>query len=1313
MPVEVNVDLSQALTRDQRRLRSLLSAVRAKPGDAALRASFDAAFAASSAARARRAASVPATVVDPSLPIAAHSDRIVELLTRHQVLVIAGETGSGKTTQLPKLCLAAGRGVSGLIGCTQPRRIAARAVSRRVASELGVEMGGLVGFQVRFTDQVTEHSLIKFMTDGILLAEIRSDPWLSRYDTIILDEAHERSLNIDFLLGYLKQLLPRRRDLKLIVTSATIDTARFAQFFDAAPVLEVEGRGYPVSLRYRPLIAPEEEGEPPSMLQAVVAACEEISAEDPRGDVLIFLPGERQIRDVHKALEARKYRATEVLPLYARLSARDQDRVFNPGVGRRIVLATNVAETSLTVPRIRYVVDPGLARVKRYSPRSKLDRLHIEPISQASAEQRKGRCGRVSAGVCYRLYDEAEFLARPAFTDPEIRRASLAGVILRMLDLRLGRVEDFPFLEPPDSRAVTDGWQQLVELGAVPAVDAGRSTARPGEAERTDRQRKSRRGRGERSDAGQSLTAIGRQMARLPVDPKLARMLIAAAGSGCLSEVLAIAAFLAIQDPRERPADARQAADTAHGEFADGKSEFSGIVRLWDAYRLAHEELTQSKLRDWCAKRFLSFLRLREWRELHRQLLLNCREQHWALNDAPADYGRVHRALIAGLPGQVGHRTDKQVYEGPRGRKYQLFPGSPLARKPPPWVLSAAVLDTERVWGLINAAIEPDWIIDAVPHLLARKHYDPRWSRAQGRVLGSEQISLFGLVLAPKRPVHYGGLYPDVARDIFVRDGLVAADIDCRSGFLERNLKTLEKAREEEAKLRRAGLVADEDWQARWYLDRLPADINSASALDKWFRGLDAAQRKALEWSLADLLPGEGGDNERFPKFLAVGRARLALHYQFEPGGDADGVTLDLPLHLLAALDPARLQWLVPGLLEDKATALIRGLPKALRRNVVPAPDFARAFAEAFPQATADSLVGELARFLAKLTGAEIAATDFDERSVEAHLRMNLRLLDEDGRVLAISRDLDALRGRYGAQAERAFAQRAGRELAGQRMERFPDPPIPDSIPGDAGMTAYPALVDEGDAVRLDVFAEPRRARIEHPRGVARLLRLALTDPVRRACKQLPISAKTGLLYASIEHAERLREDLVEASLLSCLERVEPAGIRELSAFEAARDTIARGLFAEAMNRLTLAEAILTETAALRPELEAPLMGWARANLDDLLAQLAALIHPGFLRETPPSALAQYPRYLKAMRLRAERAKRDPTRDQARMLELMPFVDALEAARADGRIELPEWQSLRWDVEELRVSLFAQELGTARPVSVKRLARQLNALQRH
>ena len=1351
MPDPSPATLDDALTRDRGRLRRLQGA--AQRGDAAAREMFEVALAASVAARAQRAARLPVPTFPEELPITAEAERLVALIQAHPVIVVAGETGSGKTTQLPKLCLAAGRGAAGMIGCTQPRRIAARSVARRVAEELGSTLGSTVGFQVRFTEQVSEHTAIKFMTDGILLAEIQSDRWLSRYDTIILDEAHERSLNIDFLLGFLKDLLPRRPDLKLIVTSATIDTARFAEHFGGAPVVSVEGRGFPVEIRWRPpqekggqgafspadlspaggssqakrhpgpLFAPGGEpeqaplravpravrsgrgrarAEPAAdthlpLAEAIVEAVDEVTAEDPRGDVLVFLPGEREIRDAHLALSRRKYRHTEVLPLYARLSNRDQDRVFQPGPQRRSVLATNVAETSLTVPRIRYVIDPGVARVKRYSPRQKLDRLHVEPISQASANQRAGRCGRVAAGVCIRLYAEDDYAQRAPFTDPEIRRASLAGVILRMLTLGLGDIDAFPFLDAPDPRAIADGWQQLLELGAIESVAKKAASAR-------------------------QLTATGRLMARLPVDPKLSRMLVEAARLGCLREVLAIAAFLGIQDPRERPADQREAADAAHASFADPRSEFVAILKLWDEYQAQHEALTQSRLRDWCRGHYVSYLRMREWRELHRQLLVIGGDLGWQLNDKPAEYPELHMALLSGLPTQVGHRNEKQVYEGPRQRRFRLFPGSSVAKAPPPWVLAAVILDTRQVYALTNARVEPEWIVRQAAHLVARRHSDPHWSRKHGSVRAYEQVTLFGLLLSARKPVQYAPLAPAEARQIFIRDGMVANEVDCRAPFLARNYATLLVAAEEEAKLRRAGLVADADWQAEFYDRRLPPEVSTAKGLDAWYHRLNPAQKQDLEWSVEDLLPSSGSDAARFPKSFALGEQRLPLSYRFEPAAADDGVTLSLPLHLLNALDGERLQWLVPGLLEDKVVALIRGLPKSLRRNFVPAPDFARAFVESAP-AVAGTLTGALAHFLERATGVEVPVQEWNVDALPPHLRFNIRLLEGE-RVLSESRDLDALRQRFGELAQAAFAARAGRDIARTEVQEFPPEGVPEQVPGDAGVPAWPALVDAGDAVALQVFPEPEEARAAHAGGVRRLLRAALADRLRQARRQLPVSPKLGLLYAAIEAApahpgdkraplsERFREDIVEGAFAALAEgQGGLAGVRSRSEFDARVVETGRALFPLAMQRLQLAETILAAVAALKPQLEPELIGFARGNYDDLQRQLARLVHPGFLRETPLERLGEYPRYLKAMALRAERLPRDPARDQVRMLEVRPFEQALDAASAAGDAADPRWQALRWRLEEWRVSLFAQELGTREAVSAKRLTRDLAELQ--
>ncbi len=1296
------------LSKDQARLHRLRANCVRNPADEKASVAYAQLLAESQSRFAKRLQNLPAISIDENLPVGQYTQEILTLLEKHQVLIVAGETGSGKTTQLPKICLAAGRGIAGMIGCTQPRRIAARAVAKRVADELNNRVGDAVGYQVRFTEQVGEQTCLKFMTDGILLSEIQSDPWLSKYDTLIIDEAHERSLNIDFLLGFLKKLIQKRKDLKLIITSATIDTERFSMHFDGAPVLSVEGRGFPVEVRYRDFqpishaslenkkkVAVEQQDDL-SLADKIIKTVDEISLSDGLGDILIFLPGEREIRDTHLALSKRKYRATEVLALYARLSVKDQDRVFNPGVGRRIVLATNVAETSLTVPRIRYVIDPGLARIKRYSPRQKLDRLLIEPISQASANQRKGRCGRVSAGICYRLYAEADFNQRPAFTDPEIKRAALAGVILRMLSLKLGALEHFPFIDMPDTRAISDGWQTLAELGAI--------------------------------DSHKTLSAIGRQMARLPVDVKLSRMLVAANGHAVLHELLIIASFMGIQDPRERPADAKQAADAAHQQFADPSSEFLAMINLWLQFKLAHEDLSQSQLRKWCEKNYLSYLRMREWRELHRQLLITCQELQWPMpawqdvdaklqqskidtKSAQLHYQFIHRAVLAGLPTQIGHKNDKGFFDAPRQRKFQLFPGSPLAKQAPNWCLVGNLLDTQKVWGMMAAKLDPLWVIEECPHLLSKKYFDPHWSRSQGRVVGFCQISLLGLLLVAKKPVHYGGLYPIEAREIFIRQALLTGEINARANFIQRNIQMLQTVQDEEAKQRRVGLVVDDDWQVRWYADRLPAEMCSAESLDKWFKGLPDAQKNALLWSAKDLLLAEQSPTAQFPNFFQLGENQLALHYRFSPGEADDGVTLDTPIHLLNALDETRIGWLVPGLLEEKVSALIRGLPKALRRNYVPAPDFSRAFCQAYPLADADSLLGCLARFLSKSTGAPISALDFNEANaaLDAHLQMNIRLADSDGHIIGQSRHLPALKQQFADMAEAAFSEQAGQWFSKTVFSKFPEYALPTSMQTAEGLWAFPALVLEQNGVRVQAFARQQDANKQHGLAVQYLLSMSLQDKRKSSAKQLPIDTKLGLIYSTIESAERLRTDCVQAALQEWLEQ-DLHTIRSKQDFEVLQKTIDQHLFSRSIAVLNVVERCLKQVAQLRIHMNAPLMGWAVSNLADIQQHLNRLVYAGFLTRTPAAMLPHLPRYLEALSLRQTRALQDPIKDQARMLELKPFTDSLAKHSAATEHLSVEWQRFWQDTEELCVQMFAQELSLKGAVSAKRLAKQLALL---
>ncbi|HEY8586286.1 MAG TPA: ATP-dependent RNA helicase HrpA [Rhodanobacter sp.] len=1329
--------LDGVCSRDYGRLLGRLRTLSRRPDEKKL-AVLVADIERSAAKRRARVEAKPEIRLDESLPISARGDDIVKLIRAHQVVVIAGETGSGKTTQLPKLCLAAGRGEAGLIGCTQPRRLAARSVARRVAEELNSPLGDLVGFQVRFNDQVSERSLIKFMTDGILLAETQGDPWLSAYDTLIIDEAHERSLNVDFLLGYLKRLIVKRPDLKVIVTSATIDTARFAEHFGGAPIVEVEGRAFPVELRWRSLDeTAARQGRSKDMQQGsaehIAAVLDEITHDDPRGDVLIFLPGEREIRDAHQLLSRRQYRETEVMPLYARLSAGDQDRVFKPGVKRRVVLATNVAETSLTVPRIRYVIDTGTARVKRYSQRSQLERLHVESISQAAADQRKGRCGRVGPGVCYRLYDEADFAGRDAFTDPELLRSSLANVILRMLALKLGEVDDFPFLDAPDPRVIADGFRRLTEISAI--------------------------------DEARKLTAIGRTLARLPIDVQLARMLVEGEKLHALRELLVVVSFLSIQDPRERPSDKRQQADAAHALFADPKSDFAGVLNLWGAYHQAHQELTQSRLRDWCSRHFVSFMRMREWRELHRQLLLVVGELGWTLEGLstalskarnegsappPARRGRlgggealravaqsqkrttpqpspasrggsrdgdsanrlfesVHRSLLAGLPTQVGRKDEKGIYQSTRERKFQIFPGSALVKAPPNWVYSAQILDVGgRVWGMMNARVEPLWIEQQAAHLLRTHCRDPHWSKKRGCVVAYEQVSLFGLVLVEKRPVTFQQQDPALAHGIFLREGLVRGDIDSKVGFVRANQRVLDEALGIEAKQRREGLIRHEDDLVAFFDGKLPQDIASSRALDAWYRKARPAEQAALRWSLDDVMAGGAGlDAKAFPATLDLPQHRYKLEYRFVPGDEADGVTLQLPLAMLNALAAARCEWLVPGLLVDKVAELIRGLPKGLRRNFVPAPDFARAFVESETPRDAP-LASALAAFLKRATGVDVSADDFAAIELPAHFRMRYRLHDERGRTLASGRDLAALRGQWEGQAREAFSRKTDIELTRDEVASWDFEEIPTQVRSDGGLTAFPALVDLGETVALRVFERSDEAREAHRQGVVRLLRNALASDAKQARRRLPVGNSLALKYAPLGSVDGLREDLVEGGFADLLDRHE-LDVRTAAAFATLHTQCARELFGAAVERLKLTEPIIEAQAELKPWLEPPLLGFARASYDDLREQFDALLDAGFLRELPPLRLAHYPRYLKAMRLRGERLRQDPAKDQQRMLQVMPYWRAYLQRRAAGA-EPEALAELRWLIEEWRVSLFAQELKTAEPVSAKRLAKALAGL---
>lgn len=1207
---------------------------------------------------------------DPALPITAHRAELIRAIRDHQVVVVAGETGSGKTTQLPKLCLEAGRGEAGLIGCTQPRRIAARSVSERVAEELGVELGGPVGYQVRFTDRTSPETRVKFMTDGILLVETQGDPRLAAYDTLIIDEAHERSLNIDFLLGYLKRLLPRRPDLKVVITSATIDTKRFAQHFDEAPVIEVSGRGYPVETRYRPLDAVDGD-----LYKGIANAVGELGSEDPRGDILVFLSGEREIREAADTLRRESLGNTEVLPLFGRLSAAEQHRIFHPGPGRRIVLATNVAETSLTVPRIRFVIDSGLARISRYSPRSKLQRLPVEPVSRASADQRQGRCGRLAPGICIRLYSEADFEARADYTEPEILRTNLASVILRMRALRLGEVEDFPFLEPPDTRLINDGYQLLFELGAL--------------------------------DAERELTGTGRLLHRLPVDPRLGRMLLAAAGTGCLDAVLVIAAVLSVQDPRERPVEARQAADEAHAEWQDGRSDFMAWLTLWDRFSGVGGAGRQKR---WCREHFLAFNRMREWREIHRQLAGLAGEIGLA-GGGSRDYERIHRALLAGLVTNVGRREEGDTYEAPRQRRFHVHPGSGLAARPPKWVVSAALVETARVFARDNAAVKPDWIEDAASHVSQRSHHDPHYDRRTARVYAYERTLLYGLILRERRRVHYGPHAPREARDMFIRHALVRGEYDTRAGFMAQNLQLMAEVRELEERQRRRDVLESEATLFRFFDQRVPEAIYTGKAFEQWRRRAEADDPKILFLDRETLMRHQAVDvtAERYPDTLVQGGGELALAYHFEPGHPADGVTLTVPLHALNTLDFHRLEWLVPGLIREKMETLVKGLPKRLRRNLVPVPDFVQAALEAMPWAEGN-LYARLARELSRMSGMTIAEEDLRGVNLPDHLRMNLRIVgDECGEILAQGRDPEALRAEWGLEASRAFGRRAGTDWYRDEVTDWDFGELPERVELAAGMAAWPALEEQESGACLRLFETPDEADAAHRRGLRSLLMTVLADKRRYLERNPPVPDRACLHYAPVDSCQALREDFLAALFDRMVARA--GEVRDADAFRRLVSGTIGSLLAEARDFGEQVAVIVERHARVSRALDGKVAELWPPAAADMADQLAWLVWPGFLRDVPPGALAHYPRYLEALDQRLASLREDPAADRRKMAQVEPYWQAYqEAVGVWGWPGPPELDRIRWMVEEFRVSLFAQPLGTAQPISPKRLDRALAEL---
>jgi ATP-dependent helicase HrpA len=1264
-----------------------------------------------SVARSReRTARRPAIVYPADLPVAERAAEIGAAIRAHPVVIVCGETGSGKTTQLPKICLAEGRGGRGLIGHTQPRRIAARAVAARIAQELGTAPGEAVGYKVRFTDHTRPDAFVKLMTDGILLAETQGDRLLAAYDTIIVDEAHERSLNIDFLLGYLKQLLPKRPDLKVIVTSATLDVERFARHFTtlvdgearAAPVIEVSGRAYPVEVRYRPLNTGDAEADDEEELEdAIVTAAEDLWREGP-GDILVFLPGEREIREtadlLRGSLARRPYaRDVEILPLYARLSMAEQQRVFAGSRGRRIVLATNVAETSLTVPGIRCVIDSGLARVKRYSVRNKTTLLQIERISQAAARQRAGRCGRVAAGICVRLYAEDELAARPAYTEPEILRSSLAAVILRMAALDLGAVEAFPFLEPPGPRAIADGYQLLQELGAV--------------------------------DPSRTLTPLGRDLARLPVDPRVGRMILAARERGCLAEVLVVASALSVPDPRERPLERAQAADQAHLRFRDERSDFLSLLALWEFFdaRLA-ERLSHRKLVEACRARFVSYLRLTEWRDVHAQLASEIADLgfQWSPKLPPtidaARYAAIHQCLLAGLLGNIGVRgEDGDAYQGPRGIRFFLHPGSGLAKKGAKWVLAAELVETARLYARCAAKIEPEWVEAVAGERVTRDWFDPQWDAARGEVIAAERVALYGLTLVPRRRVSFGAVDPEAAREVFIREALVPGTLATRGGFLAHNRRLVAEVAELEHKARRQDVLVGDETIAAFYFERVPPGIFSLAAFERWREEAERKDPQLLHLTRERLMrhAAQQVTEELFPKALALAGATLPLEYRFAPNHPLDGLTVTVPLALLNQIDAGRLSWLVPGMIREKVGWYLKGLPKQWRNRLVPLAETVTAFLECTPAGRAP-LREAVREFLRARLGDAPPADLWDEARMPPHLACNIRVVDAAGKEQASGRDPVALRAQLGEAAQLSFAQH-GQALARKGIKAWDFGDLPEtlaSIKDGQRITGYPALVDDGDSVSLGLSDTREAAAAATRDGVVRLIRIALKDLLARyegsgRATGGPGFATAALQIKTVIATERLLADVITAICDRAFVGDDPLP-RSAAAFgEQVKRARAR-LTAVAEGAFRLLAAIAAEHHALTQRLAAlpPALGRLGA---EVRARRDALVHPGFFHATPWAQLGHLPRYLRGLERRlakyADHSARDAKHAAAMQEWWRRYAERTERDRAAGATE-PALAQFRWLLEELQISLFAQELKTPFPVSYKRVERAWAELDR-
>ncbi|AAO10718.1 ATP-dependent RNA helicase HrpA [Vibrio vulnificus] len=1220
------------------------------------------------------------------LPVSQKKDDIADAIAHHQVVIVAGETGSGKTTQLPKICAELGRGKFGLIGHTQPRRLAARSVANRIAEEMETQLGDFVGYKVRFNDQISENTQIKLMTDGILLAEIQHDRFLNQYDTIIIDEAHERSLNIDFILGYLKELLPRRPDLKVIITSATIDPERFSNHFGGAPIIEVSGRTYPVETRYRPLGGETEDDR--DQLEGIFDAVDELCDEG-LGDILIFMNGEREIRDTADALAKRKLKDTEIVPLYARLSAGEQNKIFQPHTGRRIVLATNVAETSLTVPGIKYVIDPGTARISRYSYRTKVQRLPIEPVSQASANQRKGRCGRVQEGICIRLYSEDDFNSRPEFTDPEILRTNLASVILQMTALGLGDIEAFPFVEAPDKRNILDGVRLLEELGAI------NSNAK---------------------DPKKRLTAVGKQLARLPIDPRLARMVLEAPRFGCLKEVMIIAAALSIQDPRERPSDKQQSADDKHRRFYHEDSDFLTFVNLWNHIQKQQKALSGNQFRRQCKDDYLNYLRVREWQDVYFQIHQSMREMEFKLNSEPGSYDAVHSAILTGLLSHIGMKDqEKNEYHGARNARFHIFPGSGLFKKQPKWVMSAELVETSKLWGRIIAKIQPEWIEPLAKHLIKRSHSEPHWSKKQAAVMAYEKVMLYGIPIVPKRLVNYGNIDASVSREIFIRSALVEGDWETKHAFFKQNRKLLLEVEELEHKSRRRDILVDDEELFQFYDQRVGTEVVSGRHFDTWWKQASKKEPELLNFEKEMLFKGDASHvtDLDYPNFWHQNGLKLKLSYQFEPGDDSDGVTVHIPLPILNQIDPAGFDWQIPGLRHELVVSLIKSLPKTLRKNFVPAPNYADAFLSRVT-AMEMPLLDALEKELRRMTGATVLREDWKLDQVPDHLKVTFRAVDERNRKLKEHKDLHELKESLKEKVQETLSKVADDDIEQQGLHTWSFGELPQVYQQKRGgyqVKAFPALVDNKDSVEIKLYETEQEQISAMKAGQRRLILLNVPSPIKYLHANLPNKSKLGLYFNPYGKVLDLIDDCIACGVDKLIE--EQGGlVWEPEKFEALKEHVRAELGDTVVDIAKQVETILTTAFNINKKLKGKIDFTMAFALSDIKAQIEGLIFKGFATECGWKRLPDILRYMKAIERRMEKLPIDPNKDRLHMLKIESVVKDYKELlnKIPKGLAVPEnVKEIRWMIEELRVSFFAQQLGTPYPVSDKRVKNAIEA----